>query len=127
MCIPTGVHLNTCHGCRRQVRRHHRRGASVEGERRFDHSAGSYRYELGNAPCVLLLQDRDRVTTRIRHPGRVVMARNNLTQISAAHPGLLTDSLNTDSLLTLLGGRSRWPGVVTRLKDLPTSAENRFV
>src|ERR1700677_4345741 len=103
MRISTGVHLNTSHGRRRQVGRHHRRGASVEGKRGFDHPTNSYRYKFGNAPRVLLLQDRDRVTTRVRRPRRVVMTRNSLTEISAAHPGLLANSLNTDSISTLLG------------------------
>ncbi len=55
---------------RREVVRHHRRGAAVEGERGDEHAAVPDGDELGDAGSRLRLQDRDRVTV-----GRELEAR----------------------------------------------------
>ena len=48
----------------REIRRHHRRGAAVEGERRGQHAAVAQRHQLAHPRAGLLLEQLDRVGTR---------------------------------------------------------------
>jgi hypothetical protein len=89
--VAAGLHAKSGRRGRREIGRHDRGGAAIEGERRLGHAGEAQRDQFGDAAFVSLVQKLDRIASILgRLPTAMRDARRRVTQPFACGAALVS-------------------------------------